>query len=120
MTTIRDCYGANGDGPADTGRDIRLVEKNVQRYLPNGFVMQVANYTNGPYAAIHLCTATPSGTPLGNIFCEPGTQLTTSNYECGCDHILDPGCRSFYNGTYCSAGGNTMDFGGHESCMRQS
>ena len=75
MTTIRDCFGANGDGPADTGRDIRLVEKNGQSYLPNGFVMEVYNYTNGPYAAIHVCNANPNGRSL----CEPGTQLTTSD-----------------------------------------
>jgi len=61
MTTIRDCYGANGDGPADTGRDMRLVEKNGKSYLPYGFVSQVYNYTNGPTAAIHFCNANPNG-----------------------------------------------------------
>ena len=115
MTTIRDCYGANGDGPADTGRDMRLVEKNGQSYLPNGFVMGVFNYTDGPEYAIHYCNANPNG-----ISCEPGTQATENNYECGCNHLLDPNCKSFYKGYYCSAGGNTSDFGGHESCMRQS
>jgi len=114
MSTIRDCYGANGDAPAVSGRNLQLVQKNGQSYLPNGFVLESINQIAG-----HHCSVG------GGYQCEPGSQITRSQYGCGCEwwdyaciagDMGGPG----YQGTYCSTDGKVADFGGHEACMRQS
>ena len=106
MSTIRDCYGANGDAPAVSGRNLQLVQKNNQFYLPNGFVLESINQIAG-----HHCSVG------GGYQCEPGSQITRSQY--GCDYGGDRGGPG-YQGTYCSTDGKVADFGGHEACIRQS